>query len=122
MKGIFKHSIAVFTIVLLVLSCQKQVDYGPDILQLKSDVASLKSSISTITAQLTNLEASLKAKIDLTNSKIDTINISISNINDANNEINKLINYNANKLFVSATPIKDFMEIPETNIYTYNKI
>ena len=84
MKGIFKHSIAVFTIVLLVLSCQKQVDYGPDILQLKSDVASLKSSISTITAQLTNLEASLKAKIDLTNSKIDTINISISNINDAN--------------------------------------
>ena len=84
MKGIFKYSIAVFTIVLLVLSCQKQVDYGPDILQLKSDVASLKSSISTITAQLTNLEASLKAKIDLTNSKIDTINISISNINDAN--------------------------------------
>ena len=81
---IFKYSIAVFTIVQLVLSCQKQVDYGPDILQLKSDVASLKSSISTITAQLTNLEASLKAKIDLTNSKIDTINISISNINDAN--------------------------------------
>ena len=60
---IFNYSIAVFTIVLLVLSCQKQVDYGPDILQLKSDVASLKSSISTITAQLTNLEASLKAKI-----------------------------------------------------------
>jgi len=84
MKGIIKHSIAVFTIVLVILSCQKQVDYGPDILQLKSDVASLKSSISTITAQLTNLEASLKAKIDLTNSKIDTINISISNINDAN--------------------------------------
>ena len=81
---IFNYSIAVFTIVLLVLSCQKQVDYGPDILLLKSDVASLKSSISTITAQLTNLEASLKAKIDLTNSKIDTINISISNINDAN--------------------------------------
>ena len=84
MKGIIKYSIAVFTIVLVILSCQKQVDYGPDILQLKSDVASLKSSISTITAQLTNLEASLKAKIDLTNSKIDTINISISNINDAN--------------------------------------
>ena len=46
-------------------------------------------------------------------------NLSDNNINDANNEINKLINYNANKLFVSATPIKDFMEIPETNIYTY---
>lgn len=84
MKGLITYSIAIFTIFLAILSCQKQVDYGPDILQLKSDVASLKSSISTITAQLTNLEASLKAKIDLTNSKIDTINISISNINDAN--------------------------------------
>ena len=95
MKGIIKHSIAVFTIVLLVLSCQKQVDYGPDILQLKSDVASLKSSISTITAQLTNLEASLKAKIDLTNSKIDTINSSLATLNnktllDLSNSINAI--------------------------------
>ena len=54
----------VFTIVLLVLSCQKQVVYGLDILQLKSDVALLKSSISSIRVQFKNKEASLKAKIE----------------------------------------------------------
>ena len=113
MKGIFKHSIAVFTIVLLVLSCQKQVDYGPDILQLKSDVASLKSSISTITAQLTNLEASLKAKIDLTNSKIDTINISISNINDANKK-------NVDSLKVSILGLSNSVKDINTSIKNTN--
>jgi outer membrane murein-binding lipoprotein Lpp len=81
MKGLITYSIAIFTIFLAILSCQKQVDYGPDITQLKSDVASLKSSITSITAQLTNLEASLKAKIDLTNAKIDTINTSINTLN-----------------------------------------
>ena len=81
MKGIIKYSIAVITITLAVLSCQKQVDYGPDIALLKSDVALLKSSITTITAQLTSLEASLKAKIDLTNAKIDTINTAINTLN-----------------------------------------
>ena len=81
MKGIIKYSIAVITITLAILSCQKQFDYGPDIALLKSDVASLKSSITTITAQLTSLEASLKAKIDLTNAKIDTINATINTLN-----------------------------------------
>ena len=113
MKGIFKHSISVFTIVIFVLSCQKQVDYGPDILQLKSDVASLKSSISTITAQLTNLEASLKAKIDLTNSKIDTINISISNINDANKK-------NVDSLKVSILGLSNSVKDINTSIKNTN--
>lgn len=81
MKGIIKYSIAVITISIAILSCQKQFDYGPDIALLKSDVASLKSSITTITAQLTSLEASLKAKIDLTNAKIDTINSAINTLN-----------------------------------------
>ena len=81
MKGIIKYSIAVISITLAILSCQKQIDYGPDIALLKSDVASLKSSITTITAQLTSLEASLKAKIDLTNAKIDTINSTINTLN-----------------------------------------
>ena len=110
---IFNYSIVVFTIVLLVLSCQKQVDYGPDILQLKSDVASLKSSISTITAQLTNLEASLKAKIDLTNSKIDTINISISNINDANKK-------NVDSLKVSILGLSNSVKDINTSIKNTN--
>lgn len=81
MKGIIKYSIAVLSITLAILSCQKQIDYGPDIARLKSDVASLKSSINAITAQLTSLEASLKAKIDLTNVKIDSINSALNTLN-----------------------------------------
>jgi len=80
MKGVVHFFIWVS--LLFVISCQKQVDYGPDIALLKSDVASLKSSISTITAQLTTLEAALKSKIDLTNSKIDSINNSLIALNN----------------------------------------
>ena len=73
MKGV-----TVFLLLTLFsISCQKQVDYGPDIAQLKSDVTSLKSSISSITAQLTNLEPSLKTKIDIVNNRIDTISNSL---------------------------------------------
>jgi outer membrane murein-binding lipoprotein Lpp len=81
MKVIIKYLIAVITITFSIFSCQKQIDYGPEIALLKSDVASLKSSITTITAQLTSLEASLKAKIDLTNAKIDVINSDINTLN-----------------------------------------
>ena len=45
-------------------------------------------------------------------------NLSENMINDTDNPINKLINNPINKVFVSATPIKDLMNI--TNIYTYS--
>ena len=47
-------------------------------------------------------------------------NLSENNINDTNNNIYKLINYNCDKIFLSATPLKDFMNI--NNIYRYNWI
>jgi hypothetical protein len=81
MKGIIKYSIAVIIITLSFFSCQKQVDYGPEIELLKSDMASLKSSITIITAQLTSLESSLKSKIDLTNAKIDAISSAMNTLN-----------------------------------------
>ncbi len=46
-------------------------------------------------------------------------NLSENNIEDNNNEIYKLLNRNIKKLFVSATPIKKFMNIEEKNIYDY---
>ena len=45
-------------------------------------------------------------------------NLSDNNINDTNNNIYKLINYNCDKIFLSATPLKNFMNI--NNIYRYN--
>jgi hypothetical protein len=81
MKNIIKFSIALLFISFSIISCQKQVDYGPDIALLKSDIALLKSSITAITSQLTSLEASLKARIDLTNAKIDSINSTINTLN-----------------------------------------
>ena len=80
MKGVLKYSISILTVLLVIFSCQKQVDYGPDIIQLKSDVASLKSSITTLTSQLNNIEASLKSKIESTNLRIDTISSSLNTL------------------------------------------
>jgi len=45
-------------------------------------------------------------------------NLSDNNINDINNDMYKILNYNCDKIFVSATPLKDFMNINE--IYNYN--
>ena len=44
-------------------------------------------------------------------------NLSENNINNKDDNINKIINYNFNKIFLSATPIINFMNI--TNIYNY---
>jgi superfamily II DNA or RNA helicase len=45
-------------------------------------------------------------------------NLSDNNINDKNNNMNKLINYNCKKIYLSATPLKDFLNI--TDIYNYS--
>jgi superfamily II DNA or RNA helicase/phage anti-repressor protein len=45
-------------------------------------------------------------------------NLSENNTNNNKNDMYKIINYNCDKIFVSATPLKDFMNI--TDIYTYN--
>jgi len=44
-------------------------------------------------------------------------NLSDNNINDTNNDMYKILNYNCDKIFVSATPLKDFCNI--TDIYKY---
>jgi superfamily II DNA or RNA helicase len=45
-------------------------------------------------------------------------NLSHNNITEPINNVNKLINYNCDKIYLSATPIKNFMNI--TNIYCYS--
>jgi superfamily II DNA or RNA helicase/phage anti-repressor protein len=45
-------------------------------------------------------------------------NLSDSNINKAENDMNKLINYNCNKIYLSATPLKNFLNIQD--IYNYS--
>lgn len=80
MKGIFKYSITVISITLAILSCQKQIDYGPDIDIIKGQITSinarldsLTSAIKTVTSQLTNIQTTLKATIDNTNNRVDSI-------------------------------------------------
>jgi superfamily II DNA or RNA helicase len=45
-------------------------------------------------------------------------NLSNNNINNDKNNMYKLINYDCDKIFVSATPLKNFMDI--TEVYQYN--
>ena len=52
MKGIIKYLIAVFTIFQVILSCQKQVDYQPQINLLNSNIAALQKSRDSLAAAL----------------------------------------------------------------------
>ena len=87
MKGIIKYSIAVITITLAILSCNKQVDYGPDINIIKGQITSinarldsLTSAIKTVTSQLTNIQTTLKATIDNTNNRVDSISTAFATL------------------------------------------
>ena len=87
MKGIIKYSIAVITITLAILSCSKQVDYGPDINIIKGQITSinarldsLTSAIKTVTSQLTNIQTTLKATIDNTNNRVDSISTAFATL------------------------------------------
>lgn len=75
-----KFSLLTFVLFFILTSCEKQIDYGPDIELLKSEVASLKNSIKDLTSQLNTLESSLKSKIDQANAKIDSINTTVKSI------------------------------------------
>ena len=87
MKGIIKYSITVITISLAILSCNKQVDYGPDINIIKGQITSintrldsLTSAIKTVTSQLTNIQTTLKATIDNTNNRVDSISTAFATL------------------------------------------
>ena len=87
MKRIIKYSIAVITITLAILSCSKQVDYGPDINIIKGQITSinarldsLTSAIKTVTSQLTNIQTTLKATIDNTNNRVDSISTAFATL------------------------------------------
>lgn len=80
MKKIFSYLILIVFVLVTIISCEKQIDYGPDIASIKNDISALKSSIKILTDQLTSIETSLKAKIDLSNSKIDFINANLNEL------------------------------------------
>ena len=87
MKGIIKYSIAVITITLAILSCNKQIDYGPDINLIKGQITSinarldsLTSAIKIVTSQLTNIQTTLKATIDNTNNRVDSISTAFATL------------------------------------------
>ena len=87
MKGVIKYSIAVITITLAILSCQKQIDYSADINLIKGQITSinarldsLTSAIKTVTSQLTNIQTTLKATIDNTNNRVDSISTAFATL------------------------------------------
>ena len=52
MKSLFKYSITVFAIFLITLSCQKQVDYQPQINLLNNNITALQKSRDSLAAAL----------------------------------------------------------------------
>jgi superfamily II DNA or RNA helicase len=102
------------------------LDYSPILISLdgKRNLDDINSYIKT-----KNIFSSTYDSVDIVIQLIDKLqnvyividefhNLSDNNINDINNDMYKIINNKSDKIFVSATPLKDFMNI--TNIYNYD--
>ena len=102
------------------------LDYSPILISLdgKRNLDDINSYIKT-----KNIFSSTYDSVDIIIQLIDKLknvyiiidefhNLSKNNINDTHNDMYKMINNNYDKIFVSATPLKDFMNI--TNIYNYD--
>ena len=101
-----------YNYVLVSIDGKRKVDEIEKILKSKNIISSTYDSCDVV-----NL---LINKLDNCYIIIDEFhNLSENNIKDYNNVINKLLSRDINKLFVSATPIKNFMNITEEKIYNY---
>ena len=108
MKGVLKYSISILSILLIILSCQKQVDYSKDILDIRTQISNINSrldsitnAIKLVTSQLTNIESSLKSKIDNVNIRIDSISLSVGT--DPEPESNPHINSSREIQFIGTS-------------------
>jgi superfamily II DNA or RNA helicase/phage anti-repressor protein len=101
-----------FNYILVSIDGKTKIDDINKIIKNKNVISSTFDSCIIINSLIDNLKNNYII--------IDEFhNLSNNNINKNNNEINKLFKKNINKLFVSATPIKNFMNIKEENIYKY---
>lgn len=92
-----------------------------------------KRDLNTITSYLTtyNIISATYNSADVVLKLIDTLknvyliidefhNLSNANQTQSNNDIYKIINSNNNKIFLSATPLNNFMNISEDFVYNYS--
>ena len=100
----------VYNYILISIDGRTKINDINKIIKLKNVISSTYDSCNIVNLLIDSLE-NRYIIVD------EFHNLSENNINDDKNEINKLITKNINKVFVSATPIKDFMNI--TDIYTY---
>jgi chaperonin cofactor prefoldin len=89
MKRLIKYSILTILTAIAITSCQKQVDYAPDIALLKSQITILQKT----TDSLNNALKITNNQLSTTNSKIDTlankITLLSSQISSLTNELAK---------------------------------
>lgn len=101
-----------YNYILISIDGKRKINEINKILKPKNIISSTYDSCDVVNLLIT--------KLNNTYVIVDEFhNLSENNIKDEKNEINKLLNTNNKKLFVSATPIKNFMNINETNIYSY---
>ena len=76
MNAIIKYSIAIFMIALVILSCQKQVDYQPQINLLNSNIGALQKSRDSLAAAL----AQTNNNLNTTNNNFAALSKSLDSI------------------------------------------
>jgi len=97
--------------ILISVDGKRNIDDINSYMKYKNIISSTYDSID-IVIQLINKLQNVYIIID------EFHNLSDNNINDTKNDMYKLINYNCDKIFVSATPLKGFCNI--TDIYNYS--
>jgi hypothetical protein len=79
LNSLFKISLVLLA-TLIMVSCQKQVDYGPQIQTLTNSVSALQSALNSSLAALQKSRDSLTTALAQTNASLTSTNVNVSNL------------------------------------------
>jgi prefoldin subunit 5 len=79
LNSLFKISLVII-VAMLMVSCQKQVDYGPQIQTLTNSVSALQAALNSSIASLQKSRDSLSSALTKTNANLTSTNTNVSNL------------------------------------------
>jgi prefoldin subunit 5 len=80
LSSVIKISLILFTTISILSSCEKQVDYAPQIQALTNSVNSLQAALNSSISALQKSRDSLSNALSLTNTNLSTTNTNVANL------------------------------------------
>jgi peptidoglycan hydrolase CwlO-like protein len=85
---ILKHLLGILCFVIVLTSCQKQVDYAPQIQSLTNSISTLQSALNNSLASLQKSRDSLATALALTNTNISATNNNVTALSKSMDSVN----------------------------------